>query len=121
MKENYCPSDSVITDVIRHLNALHAEDRQKAKEKKKKRKSEKHKQKSDAMKFEASLKGMTKEEKIAANKERVAKCHPEPDMSNISPAYRRALSKIEFEKSKKKIYMSIVSVPMGGYEKTITI
>lgn len=117
MKENYSPSDSVITDVIRHLNELHAEDRQKAKEKKAKKKSEKQKQKRDAIKFEASLKGMTKEEKIAANKERVAKCHPEPDMATVSPAYRRALSKIEFEKSKKKIYMTVVSVPMGGMNK----
>ena len=117
MKENYSPSDSIITDVIRHLNALHAEDWQKAKEKIKKRKSEKQKQKSDAKKFEASLKGMTKDEKIAANKERVAKYHPEPDMSSISPAYRRALSKMEFERSKKQIYMSVISVPMGGMKK----
>lgn len=59
---------------------------------------------------------MTNEEKIAANKVRVAESHPEPDMSSLSPAYRHALSKIEFEKD-KKIYMSNVSVPMGGMNK----
>jgi len=117
MKENCSPSDSVIRDVIRHLNALQAEDRQRAKEKKAQKKKEKQEKKRESAKFEASLKKMTKEEKIAANKERVSKCHPEPDMSSISPAYRRALSKIEFEKSKKKIYMSVVSVPMGGMNK----
>ena len=33
MKENYSSLDSMITDVIRHLNELHAEDRKKAKRK----------------------------------------------------------------------------------------
>lgn len=67
--------------------------------------------------FEASLKGMSKEEKIAANKARVAKYHPEPDLSTFTPAYRRAKIKIEFEKGLKNVWKSIVSVPMGGLKK----
>lgn len=68
-------------------------------------------------------KGMTKEEKIAANKARVAKYHPEPDFSNISPSSRIAKErqKIKHEKDMlekaKKIWHSIVSVPMGGMNK----
>lgn len=85
--------------------------------KKKKKETEKQRRKREAREFQASLRGMTKEEKIAANKARVAQYHPEPDMSSISPAYRRLLSKIVFEKSKKKIWMSIVSIPMGGQNK----
>ena len=67
--------------------------------------------------FQNSLKGMTKEEKIAANKARVAKFHPEPDLSNFTPTYRRAKSKMEFEKGLKNVWKSIVSVPMGGLKK----
>lgn len=80
-------------------------------------KSMKQKAIRERQEFEKSLKGMTKEEKIAANKARVAKYHPEPDLSNISPAYRRVLSKLEFEKGLKKIWKSFVSVPMGGMKK----
>lgn len=83
----------------------------------KKNETKKQKARRERNEFEASLQGMTKEEKIAANKARVAKYHPEPDLSNISPAYRRALSKLEFEKGIKKIWKSIVSVPMGGIKK----
>jgi hypothetical protein len=65
--------------------------------------------------------GMTREEMIAANKARVAKYHPEPDFSSISPQYKKALSKLEHEKSMKerakKLWYSIVSVPMGGMKK----
>ena len=44
-------------------------------------------------------------------------------MSEISPAYRRALYKMELEKSKKNSmkesgqWVSIVSVPFGGMNK----
>ena len=38
----------------------------------------------EANKFQNSLEGMTKEEKIAANKARVAKYHPEPDVNTSS-------------------------------------
>lgn len=69
----------------------------------------------------ASTKGMTREEIIAANKARIAKYHPEPDLSTISPQYKKALSKLEHEKSMKerakKLWYSIVSVPMGGLKK----
>jgi len=68
-----------------------------------------------------SSKGMTREEIIAANKARVAKYHPESDLSTISPQYKKALSKLEHEKSMKekakKLWYSIVSVPMGGLKK----
>jgi hypothetical protein len=64
---------------------------------------------------------MTREEIIAANKARVAKFHPEPDFSTISPQYKKALSKLEHEKSMKerakKLWCSIVSIPMGGMKK----
>lgn len=68
-------------------------------------------------------KGMTKEEKIAANKARVAMFHPEPDFANISssPKIAKERSKIKHEKKMlekaKKIWHSIVSVPMGGFNK----
>ena len=77
----------------------------------------------EANKFQNSLQGMTKEEKIAANKARVAKYHPEPDFSNISPSPKIAKErqKIKHEKEMlekaKKIWHSIVSVPMGGMNK----
>lgn len=75
----------------------------------------------EAEQFQKSLQGMTKEEKIAANKARVAKYHPEPDFSTISPQYQKALSKLEHEKTMKerakKLWYSIVSVPMGGLKK----
>lgn len=73
--------------------------------------------------FQNSLQGMTKEEKIAANKARVAKYHPEPDFSNVSPSLQIAKErqKIKHERDMlekaKKIWHSIVSVPMGGTNK----
>lgn len=76
---------------------------------------------SEANKFQHSLQGMTKEEKIAANKARVAKYHPEPDYSTCSKAIVQSRKKIEFEKGMKerakKLWCSIVSVPMGGMNK----
>lgn len=89
----------------------------------KKKKKEKAKQKArrEAREFEAKLRNMTPEEIIAANKERIAKFHPEPDFSNISPQYAREIRKLKHEKSMKekakKIWLSIVSVPMGGLNK----
>lgn len=68
-------------------------------------------------------KGLTKEEKIALNKARVAKYHPEPDFSSLSPSPKIAKErqKIKHEKDMleraKKIWHSIVSVPMGGINK----
>ena len=88
-----------------------------------KMKKEKLKQKArrESKEFEASLKKMTIEQRIAANKARVAKFHPEPDFSNISPKYARELKKLEHEKTMKerakKLWYSIVSVPMGGLKK----
>ncbi len=77
----------------------------------------------EAKEFQNSLQGMTKEEKIAANKARVAKYHPELDFSNISPSPQIAKErrKINHERNMleraKKIWHSIVSVPMGGINK----
>lgn len=77
----------------------------------------------EAQQFQNSLQGMTKEEKIAANKARVAKYHPEPDFSNVSPSPQIAKErrKIKHERNMleraKKIWHSIVSVPMGGINK----
>lgn len=66
-------------------------------------------------------KGMTKEEIIAANKARVAKYHPEPDLTTCSTTVYKNRRKIEFEKKMKeramKLWYSIVSVPMGGMKK----
>ena len=75
----------------------------------------------EAKNFQESLQGMTKEEKIAANKARVAKYHPEPDFSTCSKAIYQSRKKIECEKNMKdrakKLWYSIVSVPMGGMKK----
>lgn len=77
----------------------------------------------ETQQFQNSLQGMTKEEKIAANKARVAKYHPEPDFSNVSPSPQIAKErrKINHERNMleraKKIWHSIVSVPMGGINK----
>ena len=72
-------------------------------------------------KFQKSLQGMTKEKKIAANKARVAKYHPEPDLTTCSTTVYKNRKKIEFEKKikekTKKLWYSIVSVPMGGMKK----
>ena len=89
--------------------------------KKIKKEKAKHKARREANEFQAKLSKMTPEQRIAANKERVAKFHPEPDFSNISPQYARELRKVEHEKSMKekakKIWLSIVSIPMGGLNK----
>ena len=65
--------------------------------------------------------GMTREEMIAANKARVAKYHPEPDLSTCSKVIYESRKKIEFEKKMKekakKLWYSIVSIPMGGMKK----
>ena len=75
----------------------------------------------EADKFQNSLQGMTKEEKIAANKARVAKYHPEPDINSGSKTIYQSRKKVEFEKvmkeKAKKVWCSIVSVPMGGMNK----
>lgn len=88
---------------------------------KKKKNTMKQEKKSERQEFEESLKGMTKEEIIAANKARVAKYHPEPDLSTCPKLIYQARKKIEFEKKMKerakKIWLSIVSVPMGGLKK----
>ena len=70
---------------------------------------------------EAHRKKTTPEQRIAANKERIAKFHPEPDFSRMSPRYVKELKKLDHEKSMKekakKIWLSIVSIPMGGLNK----
>ena len=77
----------------------------------------------EAKQFQNSLQGMTKEEKIAANKARVAKYHPEPDFSNVSPSpqiakeRRKIIHERNMVEKAKKIWHSIVSVPMGGINK----
>ncbi len=75
----------------------------------------------EAKEFQKSLEGMTKEEKIAANKARVAKYHPEPDFTTCSTTVYKNRKKIEFEKKMKErtknLWYSIVSVPMGGMKK----
>ena len=87
------------------------------------KKTKKKKKQTSIEKHDEWVKGLSKEEIIAINKERVAKYHPKPDMSEISPAYRRALYKMELEKSKKNSmkesgqWVSIVSVPFGGMNK----
>ncbi len=64
----------------------------------KKKETEKQRKRREEREFQNSLKGMTKEEIIAASKARVAKFHPEPDMSRFSSVYWRALSKLKHEK-----------------------
>ena len=64
---------------------------------------------------------LTKEEKIALNKAKVAQFHPEPDFSTGSTKMAKERLKIKHEKNMlekaKKIWHSIVSVPMGGLNK----
>ncbi len=91
--------------------------KQKPKAKKEKKESEKQKRRRELKEFEESMKGKTKEEIIAANKARVAKFHPEPDMTRYSTTYMKSLRKLEHEKSQRRIYVSIVSIPMGGLNK----
>lgn len=91
--------------------------------KKEAKKNKKRKKQTSLEKHDEWVKGLTKDQIIAINKARVAKYHPEPDMSEISPGYRRALYKMESEKSKRKSeeehrqWVSIVSVPFGGMNK----
>lgn len=65
--------------------------------------------------------GLSKEEKIALHKAEVARFHPEPDLSSISPQIAKERQKMKHEKNMleraKKIWYSIVSVPMGGINK----
>ena len=88
---------------------------------KKKKKKKKKQKKSSIEKQNESEKGLTKEQLIALNKARIAKFHPEPDFSNFSPQYKRALQKLKYEKEMKEKnknqWVSIVSVPMGGMNK----
>ena len=115
-KENKS-TGSIVSKIVNHIKA--------SKEKKKinVRLSGNKLAQREAKEFQNSLQGMTKEEKIAANKARVAKYHPEPDFSNISPSPQIAKErqKIKHERDMlekaKKIWHSIVSVPMGGTNK----
>jgi len=84
--------------------------------------SKANKKASEALRKQLKLeKGLTKEEKIALNKAKVAKFHPEPDFSTMSPKMAKERQKIKHEKmmleKAKKIWHSIVSVPMGGMNK----
>lgn len=115
-KENKS-TGNIVSNIVNHIKA--------SKEKKKmnvKLSGNKLAQR-EAKQFQNSLQGMTKEEKIAANKARVAKYHPEPDFSNVSPSPQIAKErrKIKHERNMleraKKIWHSIVSVPMGGLNK----
>lgn len=66
-------------------------------------------------------KGLTKEEKIALHKAKVAKFHPEPDFLKPSAKLTKERQKMKHERNMleraKKIWHSIVSVPMGGISK----
>jgi len=63
------------------------------------------------------MEGLTKEEIIEANKKRVSKFHPAPDLSHISSSFYKARKKIEYEKEMlektKGQWVSIISIPMG--------
>ena len=91
------------------------------KKKEKKKAKQKKQKKSTIEKQIESEKGLTKEQLIAINKARVAKFHPEPDFSTMSPQYKRALQKLEHEKEMKEKtknqWTSVVSIPMGGMNK----
>ena len=75
----------------------------------------------EAAQFQKSLNGMTNDEKIAANKAKVAEKHPEPDFSTCSKTIRQSRKKIEHEKEMRERtkgqWVSIVSIPMGGINK----
>lgn len=109
-------SVSLVTKPLSHFFALKEE-----KSKMNKTLSSNKKERLEKETFQKSLEGMTKEEKIAANKARVAKYHPEPDLSTCSKVIYQSRKKIEFEKKmkerSKKLWFSIVSVPMGGMKK----
>ena len=84
--------------------------------------SKANKKASEALRKQLNMeKGLTKEEKIALNKAKVAKFHPEPDFLSPSPKIAKERLKIKHEKEMleraKKIWHSIVSVPMGGINK----
>lgn len=88
------------------------------------KKKEKKKRKCKMSSIEAQIefeKGLTKQQLIAINKARVAKYHPEPDISTFSPQYKKALFKLKQEKEMKEKtknqWVSIVSIPMGGLNK----
>ena len=112
-------SVSLAAKVLSHIKALKV-DRERKKKIKKTLSANKI-AKREKNKFQNSLQGMTKEEKIAANKARVAKYHPEPDLNTCSKTIHQSRKKIEFEKKMKertkKLWYSIVSVPMGGMKK----
>ncbi len=88
---------------------------------KKKAKKKKNRKKTSIEKQHESEKGQTKEQLIAANRARVAKFHPEPDISTFTPQYKKALQKLKYEREMKEKnktqWVSVVSVPMGGMNK----
>ena len=63
-------------------------------------------------------KGQSKEQLIAANKARIAKFHPSPDLTAINPKYAQELRKLEEEKKMRERmkgkWVSIVSIPIKG-------
>ena len=90
--------------------------------KEKKNRTPKKKKPDTFLQIEDELrKHKTKEELIAENKAKVAKFHPEPDFSTISPQYKKVLQKLErereMEERSKKLWFSVVSIPMGGMKK----
>ena len=80
-------------------------------------KAKKKKKETSIEKDSKWMEGLTKEEIIEANKARVAKFHPEPDLSHISSSFYKASKKIEYEKEMlektKGQWVSIISIPMG--------
>ena len=91
-------------------------------EKKTKKKERKRKYKATSIEIQHEMeKGKTKEQLIAANKEKIAKFHPEPDFSKTSPKMAKERLKIKHEKEMlertKGQWTSIVSIPMGGMNK----
>ena len=67
----------------------------------------------EADQFQNSLQGMTKEEKIAANKARVAKYHPEPDFSNISSSPQIAKERRRIKRRKAGRFSRSISLING--------
>ena len=108
--------DSIATKALRRFKAM-----KEKKARKKKTISSNKLARLELNNFHNSLEGMTKEEKIAANKARIAQYHPEPDLSTTSKTIYQSRKKMEFEKKMKekgkKLWYSIVSVPMGGMKK----
>ena len=89
-------------------SVIRVKDRNKARMKKKETSIEKDNKR---------MEGLTKEEIIEANKKRVSKFHPAPDLSHISSSFYKARKKIEYEKEMlektKGQWVSIISIPMG--------